>query len=115
MQNESRVDPKIIEEILKFSKNVIEAPNLVSAPDEISLEVTQHDIVQVADFFSGGYHLFDRFHDIRIVGKRLREPSSLRHMGHNISNKKLEMPVIESVSGHFQRFDKRHLTFHQIA
>jgi len=49
MQNESRVDPKIIEEILKFSKNVIEAPNLVSAPDEISLEVTSHDVVQNID------------------------------------------------------------------
>jgi len=49
MQNESTVDPKIIEEILKFSKNVIEAPKLVSAPDEISLEVTEHDVVQEMD------------------------------------------------------------------
>ncbi len=49
MQGESRVDPKIIEEILKFSKNVIEAPNLVSAPNEISLEVTPHDVVQEVD------------------------------------------------------------------
>jgi len=49
MQSESRVDPKIIEEILKFSKNVIEAPNLVPAPDEISLEVTSHDVVQNMD------------------------------------------------------------------
>lgn len=49
MQSESRVDPKIIEEILKFSKNVIEAPKLVSAPDEISLEVTPHDVVQEID------------------------------------------------------------------
>ena len=40
MQSESKIDPKIIEEILKFSKNVIEAPKLVSAPDEINLEVT---------------------------------------------------------------------------
>jgi len=60
MQSESRVDPKIIEEILKFSKNVIEAPNLVSAPDEISLEVTQHDIVQEVDkkpeLFIGSRH-----------------------------------------------------------
>ena len=49
MENESRVDPKIIEEILKFSKNVVEAPKLVAAPDEISLEVTPHDIVQEMD------------------------------------------------------------------
>ena len=49
MQSESRVDPKIIEEILKFSKNVIDAPNLVPAPDEISLEVTPHDVVQNID------------------------------------------------------------------
>ena len=49
MQPESKVDPKIIEEILKFSKNVIEAPNLVPAPDEISLEVTPHDVVQEMD------------------------------------------------------------------
>ncbi len=33
MQNEPRIDPKIIEELLKFSKNVIDAPKLVSAPD----------------------------------------------------------------------------------
>ena len=39
MQNESSIDPKVIEEILKFSKNVIDAPKLVSAPDEINLEV----------------------------------------------------------------------------
>ena len=49
MKSESRIDPKIIEEILKFSKNVIDAPKLVSAPDEISLEVTPHDIVQEID------------------------------------------------------------------
>jgi len=49
MQSESRVDPKIIEEILKFSKNVIEAPSLVPAPGEISLEVTPHDVVQEMD------------------------------------------------------------------
>jgi len=49
MQPESRVDPKIIEEILKFSKNVIDAPNLVAAPDEISLEVTPHDVAREMD------------------------------------------------------------------
>jgi len=49
MQSESNIDPKIIEEILKFSKNVIEAPKLVPAPDEINLEVTKYDIVQEID------------------------------------------------------------------
>ena len=49
MQSELKVDPKIIEEILKFTKNVIDAPNLVAAPDEISLEVTPHDVVQEMD------------------------------------------------------------------
>ena len=49
MHSESKVDPKIMEEILKFSKNVIDAPKLVSAPDEISLEVTPHDTVQKID------------------------------------------------------------------
>ena len=49
MQSESRIDPKIIEEVLKFSKNVIDAPKFVSAPDEISLEVTPHKVVQQID------------------------------------------------------------------
>ena len=49
LESESRVDPKMIEEILKFTKNVVEAPKLVSAPDEISLEVTSHDVVQEID------------------------------------------------------------------
>ena len=42
MQSESKVDPKIIEEILKFSKNVRNSKVSV-APDEISLEVTPHE------------------------------------------------------------------------
>ncbi len=49
MHSEPSVDPKIMEEILKFSKNVIDAPKLVSAPDEISLEVTPHDTVLEID------------------------------------------------------------------
>ena len=49
MQSESNIDPKIIEEILKFSKNVIDAPKLVAAPDEINLEVTPHEVVQKID------------------------------------------------------------------
>ena len=49
MLTESNIDPKIIEEILKFSKNVIDAPKFVSAPDEINLEVTPHEVVQEID------------------------------------------------------------------
>ena len=49
MQSESNIDPRIMEEILKFGKNVLDAPKLVSAPDEISLEVTPHDVVQKID------------------------------------------------------------------
>ena len=39
MKAESRIDPKLVEEILKFTRNVVEAPKLVSAPDEITLVV----------------------------------------------------------------------------
>lgn len=46
---QSEIDPKIIEDVLKFSKNVIDAPKLVSAPDEINMEVTPHDTVQQLD------------------------------------------------------------------
>ncbi|MFB5637751.1 MAG: class III poly(R)-hydroxyalkanoic acid synthase subunit PhaC, partial [Nitrosarchaeum sp.] len=49
MKNESKFDPKIIEEMIKFGKHVMDAPKLVSAPDEISLEITPHDIVQEID------------------------------------------------------------------
>ncbi len=49
MQSESRVDPRMIEEILKFGRNVVDAPNRVAAPDEISMEVTPHDVVQEID------------------------------------------------------------------
>lgn len=49
MSSKSSLDPRIIAEILKFSKNVIDAPKLVAAPDEISMEVTPHDVVQKID------------------------------------------------------------------
>ncbi len=48
MQSEA-VDPKIMEEVLKFSRNVIDAPKLVSAPDKINLTETPHEIVQEID------------------------------------------------------------------
>ncbi|MEJ2259779.1 MAG: class III poly(R)-hydroxyalkanoic acid synthase subunit PhaC, partial [Nitrosopumilaceae archaeon] len=49
MKSESKIDPKIMEEIIRFNKNVLQAPKLVAAPDEISLEVTAHDVVQEID------------------------------------------------------------------
>ena len=49
MKTENEIDPKFVEEFLKFSRNVVEAPKLVSAPDEINLEVTPHDVVYTED------------------------------------------------------------------
>ena len=49
MKSETAIDPKIMEEIIKFNKNVMEAPSHVAAPDEIVLEVTPHDVVQEID------------------------------------------------------------------
>jgi len=46
---ENKIDPKLVEEFLKFSSNVIKAPKLVSAPVEINLEVTPHDVVYTED------------------------------------------------------------------
>ena len=49
MKTETKIDPKIMEEIFKFGKNIVRAPKLVSAPDEISLETTPHDIAYEVD------------------------------------------------------------------
>jgi polyhydroxyalkanoate synthase len=49
MKTENKIDPKLVEEFLKFSRNVVEAPKMVSAPDEINLEVTPHDVVYTED------------------------------------------------------------------
>ena len=46
---ESRIDPKLVEEFLKFGRNVAKAPRLVTAPAEINLEVTPHDVVYTED------------------------------------------------------------------
>ncbi|CDI05778.1 class III poly(R)-hydroxyalkanoic acid synthase subunit PhaC [Candidatus Nitrosotenuis uzonensis] len=48
MRNET-IDPKIVEEFLSFTRNVAEAPKLVPAPDEISLESTPYDIAYEED------------------------------------------------------------------
>ena len=49
MEIESKVDPKLIEEILKFSRNVAEAPKYIPDPDEIELGMTPHDVVYTED------------------------------------------------------------------
>ncbi|KAG2474175.1 MAG: Poly(R)-hydroxyalkanoic acid synthase subunit PhaC [Nitrosopumilales archaeon] len=45
MSSEIKIDPKVIKEILQFSKNVIEAPKFVTAPNELKLESTPYDVV----------------------------------------------------------------------
>jgi polyhydroxyalkanoate synthase len=49
MESQNKIDPKLIEEFLKFGRNITEAPKLVSAPAEINLEITPHDIVYTED------------------------------------------------------------------
>ncbi len=49
MVEQNRIDPKLVEEFLKFGKNMTDAPKLVPAPDEISLEVTEHEVVYTQD------------------------------------------------------------------
>ncbi|MEM4391907.1 MAG: class III poly(R)-hydroxyalkanoic acid synthase subunit PhaC [Candidatus Nitrosotenuis sp.] len=48
MRNES-VDPRMVEEFLNFAKNITDAPKLVQAPGEISLESSQYDVVYEED------------------------------------------------------------------
>lgn len=49
MKNELKIDPKFIEEMLRLGKNIYRAPKMVSAPDEISLETTPHDVAYQVD------------------------------------------------------------------
>ena len=49
MQSEPRLDSRMIEEMIKFGENVVRAPRMVAAPDEISMEVTPHSVVQCMD------------------------------------------------------------------
>ncbi|MCZ6583796.1 MAG: class III poly(R)-hydroxyalkanoic acid synthase subunit PhaC [Thaumarchaeota archaeon] len=46
---ENKIDPRLVEEFLKFGRNVAKAPRLVTAPAEINLEVTPHDVVYTED------------------------------------------------------------------
>lgn len=48
MQND-RIDPKLVQEFLKFSKNVADAPKLVPAPDEITLESSSYEVAYEED------------------------------------------------------------------
>ncbi len=49
MSSEIKIDPKVMEEILRFSRNVAEAPKLVAAPNEIKLETTPYDVAYEED------------------------------------------------------------------
>ncbi|MFQ6025644.1 MAG: class III poly(R)-hydroxyalkanoic acid synthase subunit PhaC [Nitrosopumilaceae archaeon] len=49
MQSEPRIDPKFVDEFLKFSRNVVEAPNYIPDPDKINLEMTPHDVAYAED------------------------------------------------------------------
>ena len=49
MSKELNIDPRMVEEILKFSRHVTEAPKLVAAPDEITIETTDHDVAYEED------------------------------------------------------------------
>ena len=49
MSSEIKIDPKVMEEILRFTRNVAEAPKLVAAPNEIKLETTPYDVAYEED------------------------------------------------------------------
>ncbi|MEW6588171.1 MAG: class III poly(R)-hydroxyalkanoic acid synthase subunit PhaC [Thermoproteota archaeon] len=48
MQNDT-IDPRLVQEFLTFTKNVADAPKLVPAPDEITLESSPYDVVYEED------------------------------------------------------------------
>ncbi len=83
MEDELRIDPRLIEEFLQINKNILDAPNLVAAPDEINMEMTPHDVVysegkmrllhfnsdkprQVKTPFLIAYALINRYHILDI-------------------------------------------------
>ena len=43
------IDPKLVQEFLSFTKNVADAPKLVPAPAEITLESTPYDVAYEED------------------------------------------------------------------
>ncbi|MEO9277859.1 MAG: class III poly(R)-hydroxyalkanoic acid synthase subunit PhaC [Nitrososphaera sp.] len=49
MESELKINPKLFEEFLQINKNIIDAPNLASALDEINLEMTPYEVVYSED------------------------------------------------------------------
>jgi len=49
MQSGPSLDPKLIEEAMRFGRNMLDAPNLTAAPNEISLESVEYDAVYQED------------------------------------------------------------------
>jgi len=49
MESEIKIEPKIVEDLLKFAENVVKAPKLVPVPDEITLETTPFDVAYSDD------------------------------------------------------------------
>ena len=46
---QDQIDTQILEQMLKFSKNVVQAPNFALAPEEINLETTEHEVAYQED------------------------------------------------------------------
>lgn len=49
MESELRIDPRLFEEFLQINKNIIDAPNLASALEEVSMEMTPYEVVYSED------------------------------------------------------------------
>ena len=49
MQPDLNIDPKLLEDMLQFGRNVITAPNTISTPDKITLNVTPYEVVSQMD------------------------------------------------------------------
>lgn len=49
MKHETRLDPKMVEEILRFNQNLTKAPKSVPSPGEINLETTPYDVAYQFD------------------------------------------------------------------
>ncbi len=49
ISNELNIDPKMVENILKFSSNITRASELVSAPDEFNFDSTEYDVAYQED------------------------------------------------------------------
>lgn len=45
MESELRIDPRVLAEFLQLNRNILDAPKLAVAPDEISMSMTPHDVV----------------------------------------------------------------------